>query len=419
MNQVVKKIKDKPLFSYVIFNILYLLIGTYLCHNLVISKFAFSIGQSFVLMPINIFIIFKLRKKYIKNKADIFLILIGIFSIISLIFAYDKGVAFFGVDNRYEGLLMIFYYLSLTYISSYIDKEDKKKIIYLILGIGVYQFLYALCQKFEIMGVTLYEFKGEVYFSGITSNPNYFGIYMIICSGYALGLFIDEEKRKRKIIYLVLTIMFTMGLLMCNTFSCIVAFILVLIYAIIYMIVKKKYIKLLIIIFSILGTTICLHLLNATTVMDDLKLFKNQTERLAIKHEYSYNMGTGRIYVWKKTLEKVPDYLITGIGVDNFKFILDGKPIKRYDYYYDKVHNEYLQILITEGILCLLSYLILYIIVVIKGIKYSYKNNEIYLLLPVIGYLIQAFFNISVIDASPLFYIALGFLIIRNKKGEA
>ena len=80
----------------------------------------------------------------------------------------------------------------------------------------------------------------------------------------------------------------------------------------------------------------------------------------------------------------------------------DGK------YFYDKVHNEYLQILITEGIFCLISYLVMYGIICIRGMKNSFKNKEIYLLLPVIGYLVQAFFNISVIEVAPIFFIALG-----------
>ena len=47
---------------------------------------------------------------------------------------------------------------------------------------------------------------------------------------------------------------------------------------------------------------------------------------------------------------------------------------------------------------------------------HNYKNKEIYLLLPVIGYLVQAFFNISVIEVAPLFYISLGLLVDRKEK---
>ena len=420
MSDLIKTIKAKPLFSYVVFNIIYLLIGNYLFHNLIISRFAFSIGLEFVLLPINIYVIFRLRKKYIKNKADIFLIFIGLFSLISCFFAYDKGVALLGVENRYEGLFMIFYYLSLFYVSSYIQKEDRKKIIYLILGIGVYQFLYALCQKFEIMGVTLYEYKGQVYFSGITSNPNYLATIMILCLSYSLGLFIDENIRKKKIIFLSLIIIFTIGLLMSNTLSCVVGLFFVLIYILIYSIKFKKFKKLLAIFISMACVTTTLHFLNATNVVADLGEFTRETATMKTdtSFKYEYNAGTGRIYVWKKALEKVPDHLFTGIGVDNFKYVLDGEPIRRYEYYYDKAHNDYLQTLVNQGIFCLLSYLLFYLIIFIRGIKYSFKKKEILFVLPVIGYLVQIFFNISVINVAPLFYIVLGFCLNRYNEGE-
>ena len=75
---------------------------------------------------------------------------------------------------------------------------------------------------------------------------------------------------------------------------------------------------------------------------------------------------------------------------------------------FDKAHNEYLQTLVTQGIFSLASYLFIFGYAVYIGIKNSYRFKQIYLVLPVIGYLIQAFFNVSVIEVAPIFYIALG-----------
>ena len=114
--------------------------------------------------------------------------------------------------------------------------------------------------------------------------------------------------------------------------------------------------------------------------------------------------------IWKNTLKIVPKNLIHGVGVDNYYYAFDGKPLysKNGKVFYDKAHNEYLQILITEGIFCLISYLAFYGIITVRGTKYSFKNKEVYFILPIIGYLVQAFFNISVIEVAPIFYIALG-----------
>ena len=104
--------------------------------------------------------------------------------------------------------------------------------------------------------------------------------------------------------------------------------------------------------------------------------------------------------------------------IDNFYYAFGDKPIGRGRWFFDKVHNEYLQILITEGIFALISYLLLFGWVTIKGTINNYKNKEIYLILPVIGYLTQAFFNISVIEVAPFFYISLGLLVDRGISNE-
>jgi hypothetical protein len=52
-----------------------------------------------------------------------------------------------------------------------------------------------------------------------------------------------------------------------------------------------------------------------------------------------------------QSIKLIPKYAIHGVGIDNFAFIQDGKAIKNGSGYFDKAHNEYLQILITMGYL--------------------------------------------------------------------
>ena len=81
---------------------------------------------------------------------------------------------------------------------------------------------------------------------------------------------------------------------------------------------------------------------------------------------------------------------------------------------YDKAHNEYLQILVTQGIFALICWLIIYLLIVKDGLIRFFKDKKTYLLIPVVGYLIQAFFNISVIEVAPMFYMALGLCINKD-----
>ena len=141
------------------------------------------------------------------------------------------------------------------------------------------------------------------------------------------------------------------------------------------------------------------------------------------KLNFDDNYGTKRMYIWKSTLKVVPKYILHGVGIDNFVYAFDGKILTRkymkngkVQYrVYDKAHNEYLQILITEGIFALIFYLLFYGFIVFYGIKNSVLTKKVFLILPIIGYLIQAFFNISVIEVAPIFFISLGLSIDRSR----
>ena len=406
------KIKKNILPIYIIINILYLLIGSFCVTYDFITRSVFSYGYIFFLLPVNIIMGIVFRKKFNKNIIYMSLISILLFSIISVIFAFDKNIALFGEYNRYEGIFMIAYYLSIIYLSSLVEYKNKKIISYIIIGVGAIEILFGIFQKFSLFNVPVYINNGDNFVFGFTGNPNFLATLSLIGLCYLIGLFYESNKN---IIYIFLILYFLIGLMLTNTLGCIVGLAFVLLYLIIYSIKFKKYIKLLIIILSVISVFLVLHFTHLTTLGKDLKIFKNQTSKLASgDYESDINFGTGRVYLWKKTVEYLPKYLITGIGVDNFKYINNGLAIYRRGIPFDKAHNEYLQILITEGIFTLLSYLTLYGVIVFYGIKNSFKNKELYLILPVIGYLVQAFFNISVIEVAPLFYITLGLNIKRS-----
>ena len=412
------------LISYIFLNMLYILIGSFLSFNEIITMQIFSYGY-IVLLVINIIIILILffKKKYIKNKIDIFLILIILFACLSTIFAYNPMKALFGRFNRYEGLFTILYYISILFITSFIKKGDRKKIIYFILIFGFIHCIFAYEQQFNLFNVKTILNKNELsqivrWITGLTSNPNFLSTLMLLCMGYSMGLYMESKTKLQEVLYLFLTYIFFIILLLCGALSCMVGLTFIIIILFIYSL-KKGYIKKYIILcLVLLFTLIFVHLLGMTHIVSDVIKTKNETTNI-VKGDFNNEYGTGRVELWKKTIPIIPKYLLHGVGVDCFSNVLDGKPIWRvksdgYRVFYDKAHNEYLQILVTMGIFSLISYLCMHFIIVKNGIVNTFKNKEIYYILPVIGYLIQAQFNISVIEVAPIFYIALGLLIDRN-----
>ena len=413
-----KWIKNNLLNLYIISNILFVFFNSYsfITKSSTYGDFGDNIVSFLMINSVVAIILFiiKIRKKEYSIKIyDVLLLIVGILAFISSMLAINKDVALNGFKGRYEGLYSLLYYFTLLFLCSFVKKEDKKKIIFVILFTGVFQAFYAFLQLADSESVSVSRNLGTIWANGLTNNPNFFGSYMLLCLSYSIGLFLEEGKKHLKIIYgIVLVILFT-GLLVSNTTSCAVGLIGVIIYSVIYLLKRKDYEKIIVIFSILIFTAATVNMFDKTTLFKDLVKTKNEAVEIA-KGNNSDSFGTKRMQVWKATMKVVPKYLIHGAGVDNYFFIFDKGPLVIGRYFYDKAHNEYLQILVTQGIFSLISYLLLYLVIILKGIKNTYDNKNLYLILPVGGYLIQAFFNISVIEVAPIFFIALGLLIDRD-----
>ena len=100
-----------------------------------------------------------------------------------------------------------------------------------------------------------------------------------------------------------------------------------------------------------------------------------------------------------------------GCGLDNLRVVYPQDK----GLIYDKAHNIYYQMLITNGVFALITYCLLCLIIFIKGFKF--KNSfYIAIFIAFIGYSIQAFGNISVIDVAPYFFIILGLLYSKDNE---
>lgn len=406
-------ITANALWMYIIVNIIYILVGSYFYIAGKMHMETFAIGE-ILLMVLNVIaiIILIINGKYKKSSMHFCILSILIFTIISTMFSRIHKVALFGLAFRYEGLLGICYYLSLTFLASLLDKKYKKIIINSILVTGLIQSIYALCQVYGVPNI--YNPMKHIA-QGFISNPNFFGTYMLICLSYALGLYINAKKIILKIIYIVASIILTIGLLISNTMSAIVGLMFVLLYILIYCIKKRQLLKLIITILIVVVSTIITNNIGKTNVIKDIETTTKETVQIA-NGNTNENFGSGRMAIWKETLKIVPKYFWFGVGPDNFYYAFGVEPLKIgiTQIAVDKAHNEYLNTLVTQGIFTLISYIALYLIVLKNGIKLSFKDEQVYLILPIIGYLIQAFFNISVIEVAPLFYIALGLCNIEK-----
>lgn len=424
---------EKCLTIYLIVNVIWIFFGMFFCSYM---NFSYQdVSTSYVLLFIlNIIFVFLLLffKKIKFDKLDIFLLGLVVCGFISTIFSINSSVSIYGFYKRYEGFIQLLYYYSLMYLSSFIiSNKCKKCVIYFILFFGLVNSFFSFLQVFDILKFIPVNHRGTTFAQALTVNSNFFGSYMVLCLGLSIGIFLYSKKVKSVefFVSLFLCLCFFSSLLMSNAMSGIVGlffiFICIFIYFI-YMCIKKNNIKNNIFRYSILFVSfilvfLCLSCYNKTVIGKDIINFSKETTEM-VKGNVSDSYGSFRIYVWRNTLKIVPKNLIHGVGIDCFFYAFGFEPLiaefsSNEAVFFDKAHNEYLQKLICEGAFSCLIYIGMLFYIFICSVKKIFKENNyiaISLFLSFIGYSIQAFFNISVIEVAPLFWITIGLLYDRK-----
>jgi putative inorganic carbon (HCO3(-)) transporter len=132
----------------------------------------------------------------------------------------------------------------------------------------------------------------------------------------------------------------------------------------------------------------------------------------------AYHTGSQRWYLWQKTLILIKEYPVFGVGIENLGNVFPQKfadeMIKTFGYVLsvDKAHNEYLDQMVSSGIPSLLLYLgFLFSILKVGFNKLKDDPIKIALMSSIIGYCVQAFFNIRVVTVAYVFWIFLGLIL--------
>lgn len=127
------------------------------------------------------------------------------------------------------------------------------------------------------------------------------------------------------------------------------------------------------------------------------------------------SFGSGRIGIWRQLVERIPRQWLLGSGADTVgllglvPFVGESAAGELVERAVDVAHNEYLQILICQGVFALAAYLGLLVTLCRRWRKADTIPGKI-LGCGILGYCIQAFFSFSMCITAPLFWLALGLL---------
>lgn len=147
---------------------------------------------------------------------------------------------------------------------------------------------------------------------------------------------------------------------------------------------------------------------------------------LPVLPESQLAFGTGRGYIWEKTIDLIKERAILGYGMDSYVYNFPHNNIdsragmQTETIIVDKAHNIYLAVLYGMGIFGGIAFLLLMAfnaITLVKSIFSKNTNNVILILgVAVMAFSVQALFNDSLPGITAVLFVFLGLMFGSQKK---
>lgn len=378
-----------------------------------------TIVTAFSLIAINI-------KNLKINCYDVLLMIYLSLVILSSIFSpYGTTSCILGSNGRGEGVITISSYIATFIICSKGYPYIKKTYKYGIIG-AIIVSIYGIIQANVSLDVAL-PFGSSEYLGvaeGTMKNQNFLSSYLCMFLPMMCYYFLDSKDNKSLIVVCLLFTCFVFCKTLGGYLVFIVAYITICIFCIIFSNKKKNtLLKVLILTITILLLFVSITTIKSDAYLKELAKTDNEVVKLVNENE---KFGTNRLAIWKRVSMAIDNNKLLGVGPDNLKmefrnekYHLLGKDDMVSRKIVDKAHCEYLHIAVTTGIPSLIVYIIFISTICIKLVKLvinTHKNNlqnedKLYItmtLIGIIGYLVQAIGNISVVQVAPVFWAILG-----------
>ncbi|GFZ32524.1 hypothetical protein CSC2_30500 [Clostridium zeae] len=358
------------------------------------------------------------RKRWSQNTIIDYLIAgFILWLLLSTVFSVYVPISITGRETRREGFVAIVFYC-LIFLIMYKHFKYSKKIFKLI---NIFICMIALYGAAQYLGLDFIPHDairknwGNHAYSTI-GNKNFFATLMTLYLPLNITYYLRTSEKK----YLLSSSIIFSGLVASITRSNYMTFGIYSVIILYYCFKNKKYMKRYLIslgIFAVIFITI--NSLTNSNVLSRLSSIGIDITKISAKD--NDNVGSSRLYIWKRGITFIPEHPILGSGPDTFGVVFLQKYFDELEYMQkitggivDKAHNEYLQLTVTSGIPALIIYLSLITLVTLRLIKKFRESTNNYqllylgLLMSIVGYLLQAFFNISVVSVAPVFWAMLG-----------
>jgi len=357
-------------------------------------------------------LVFLIREKTKLKGLEIKLLLSYLgFVLIASLAAHKPLLALSGVSEtagRFEGFITLFFY-AVIFIAARNHFLISKKNLFFYLSVQGVVASYSILQFYGIDPLVHYlNFRKGCY--STIGNQNFFGSYVVTLLTLSCGLYIMDRRPQT----LFLCVLFFGGLLACNTRGCWLAFLTIILFSL-FLLKKSVIMSYLTLLFSFILVALTMNFTGHNLIMGRAMSIDEQ-----ISMEDS--AGSGRVQIWKMTIDAIQENPILGTGPENLKEHFNRTENEGFLAYQkrtgktvDKAHSEILHIAAVSGVPAAIIFVLFLATLFWKKRRIIFKfNSSTILAMCIMVYFIQSLFNISIITVAPLFWVLLGVFSREN-----
>ncbi|MEK9149842.1 MAG: O-antigen ligase family protein [Candidatus Desantisbacteria bacterium] len=342
-----------------------------------------------------LFIIEAEKKKKIDLVQNRIFYALGLFLLINLVSTFlsiSPVLSIFGLYRRYDGLLTLFSYITLLF--AFANYGRIKDTAYAILIAAVLVSSYAILQHFGIYIIPSLT-AGRT--TSLFGNPNFLSAYLLMAFPLAVTLYLYEKKKVFGFICLIIL----PGLFFTKTRATFLGLLVQIPFLL--FLIRKRLDKKNLLVFLV------------PLVLLFIALGRPIYERLG-----SSSKDIARIGLWKGAFSVFCQHPLFGTGPEALSpsFVKNMPPefIRHYKGAYilaDKAHNEFLDMAATRGIFALLVWFFILFAIFKMGFSVSGRDKPFIsgFLAGILGYLVQAQFNLSLFSITHLVWVMMGLVI--------
>lgn len=351
--------------------------------------------------------------------------LVFLAEILAFIFSQDRTFSLLGAPYRFQGLILeltvIACFLNAVYIFSKTETASHRRLFaWLLIATTIAAFLAILPYFIDIPWFNLSDFQTRAF--GTFGNPNYLAVFLIGAIPF-FGLFLNNKSQLIKTLIVISLFLSLAALILTGSRSAWIGLILSMLIAAIILIIKKRSYKILIIVLTTILVAAGIFVFQQFHPIQSLT-------RLSLTEDNMGSLNT-RIYLSEAGFKLWLEHPIFGSGQETIAGRIEPylpEYLKgNYIFYIDRTHNEFLDILVTQGIAGFLAYVIFWGYLIINSIKYyirskftekiTNKFTEKALLFSIISILaihIYYFMNFTTVSGNILLYLFAGYLAAKN-----